>query len=146
MAKYPEQKLEKDWIYAPITPEIVKWTESFGKFLCAYEEEKPQKKAMTTGQLRKFFGEIKRIEADVEKYKADVVMLKPLLAYAVGRDKNNKGINKTRIEEFTEEVTKAIDAVLAGNDLKANYKNFVNILESIVAYHKRYGGKENSTN
>ena len=73
-------------------------------------------------------------------------MLKPLLAYAVGRDKNNKGINKTRIEEFTEEVTKAIDAVLAGNDLKANYKNFVNILESIVAYHKRYGGKENSTN
>ena len=43
---------------------------------------------MTTGQLRKFFGEIKRIEADVEKYKADVVMLKPLLAYAVGRDKN----------------------------------------------------------
>jgi CRISPR/Cas system CSM-associated protein Csm2 small subunit len=36
--------------------------------------------------------------------------------------------------------------VLAGNDLKANYKNFVNILESIVAHHKRYGGKENSTN
>lgn len=149
MEKYPEQKFEKQWIYSPITPEIVEWTKSFGKYLCAYNENNPSKKALTTGQLRKFFGEVKRIEADVVKYKEDLVMLKPLLAYAVGRDKKKSGrelVNKTRIDDFAEEITTAIEAVLEGNNLKENFKKFVKILEAIVAYHKRYGGQENSSN
>ena len=144
MVKYPEQKLKKEWIYSEITPEIAEWSESFGKFLCAYDEPKPIKKPLTTGQLRKFFGEVKRIESNVEKNKEDIVMLKPLLAYAVGRDKNNSGKNKTRIEEFAKEVTTAVDAVINGKNLKSDFKTFVKLLESIVAYHKYYGGKENS--
>ena len=76
-------------------------------------------------------------------------MLKPLLAYAVGRDKKKAGrdmVNKTRIEEFCKEMSKAIDAIRYDNDdvLKSDYKNFVQIFESIVAYHKYYGGQENN--
>ena len=33
MEKYPKQKFEKQWIYSPITPEIVEWTESFAEKL-----------------------------------------------------------------------------------------------------------------
>lgn len=149
MQDYPNQKLDKSWVRTGITPEIVKWAESFGKYLCAFGEQSPQKKALTTGQLRKFFGEVKRIDADVLKHKAEIPMLKPLLAYAVGRDKKpsrNGMINKTRIEEFGQELSSAIDAIRSDNDevLKSDYKNFVQIFESIVAYHKYYGGQENN--
>jgi len=149
MHEYPKQKLEKSWVNTGVTPEIVEWTKSFGRYLCAFGEDNPSKKALTTGQLRKFFGEVKRIDADVIKHKADVSMLKPLLAYAVGRDKKKVGremVNKTRIEEFCEELSEAIDAIRFDNDLvlKSDYKNFVQIFESIVAYHKYYGGQENN--
>ncbi len=142
MKEYPEFNKEypefnKEWIGSPITLETSRWTEDFGKYLCAYEEDK-QGKALTTGQLRKFFGEVKRIEtAGVQKCKDDLVMLKPLLAYAVGRAKK-----ENRIKEFSEEITNAIDAVLEGEDIEGGFRNFVKILEAIVAYHKRYGGQD----
>lgn len=149
MEDYPKQKLDKQWVRNGITPSIVTWTESFGKYLCAFGEQRPEKKALTTGQLRKFFGEVKRIDADVVKHKAEIPMLKPLLAYAVGRDKKstrNGMVNSSRIEEFGKELTNAIDGIRYDNDdiLKSDYKNFVQIFESIVAYHKFYGGKENN--
>lgn len=148
MAKYPEQNLKTEWIYDGITPDAVEWTQSFGEFLTKKQNEI---KPLTTGQLRKFFGEIKRIESNVEKYQNDIAMLKPLLAYAVGRDTikyNKKGQNiinnKTHIKEFAEEVEKGIDAVLNGKNLKSDFNNFVKIIEAIVAYHKYYGGQENN--
>ncbi len=151
MQDYPIQKLEKSWVINGITPDIVKWTESFGQFLCKKNpNDTNPKNALTTGQLRKFFGEVKRIDADVIKHRTEIPMLKPLLAYAVGRDKKKVGremVNKTRIEEFGEELSKAVDAIRwSGNDdvLKSDYKNFVQIFESIVAYHKYYGGQENN--
>ncbi len=150
MEDYPKQKMEKSWVRDGITPDIVKWTESFGKFLCAFGEDKPVKKALTTGQLRKFFGEVKRIDAEVIKHKSEIPMLNPLIAYAVGRDKKstkNGMVNKTRIEEFGIELSKAIDAIRfdgSDDELKSDYKNFVQIFESIVAYHKFYGGQENN--
>ena len=151
MQDYPIQKLEKSWVINGITPDIVKWTESFGQFLCKKNpNDTNPKNALTTGQLRKFFGEVKRIDADVIKHRTEIPMLKPLLASAVGRDKKKVGremVNKTRIEEFGEELRKAVDAIRwSENDdvLKSDYKNFVQIFESIVAYHKYYGGQENN--
>lgn len=150
MQDYPIQKMEKSWVRTGITPEIVKWTESFGRFLCKKNlNDTNPKNALTTGQLRKFFGEVKRIDADVIKHRDEIPMLKPLLAYAVGRDKKKAGreiVNKTRIEEFEQELSKAIDAIRFDDDeiLKSDYKNFVQIFESIVAYHKYYGGQENN--
>lgn len=144
--EYPDQKLKDTWVREGVTPEVVRWTKSFGKFL---SESGGRKSALTTGQLRRFFGEVKRIETDVVKYKTDIPMLKPLLAYAVGRDKKkikNVVVNKTRIEEFEQEISRAIGAIRFDNDqnLKSDYKNFAQILEAIVAYHKYYGGQENS--
>ncbi len=141
--RYPEQKLEKSWIYQGITQDVVLWADSFGEYLC---QNDGNKKPLTTGQLRKFFGEVKRIEANIDGDLTGVIMLKPLLAYAVGRDKNNRGVNCSKIEEFAKEINTGIDAVIEGKegDRKLYFKNFVKIFEAIVAYHKFYGAKENS--
>lgn len=140
MEKYPNQKLKSDWIHSDITEEVAKWAESFGKYLTENGNRKP----LTTGQIRKFYGEVKRIGADIELNKTDIVMLKPLLAYAVGRDKNNRGDNKTKIKEFEEEMRTALSAIRYDNNLVSDFKNFEQLFEAIVAYHKFYGGKENN--
>lgn len=65
-------------------------------------------------------------------------MLKPMLAYAVGRDKK-----KTKTKEFGEEMSKGIDAIRLEDEVHAknDFKNFLKIFEAIVAYHKFYGGE-----
>ncbi len=135
MEKYPNQKFEKSWISQDISREVVEWAESFGKYL---SEAEVRKKALTTGQLRKFYGEVKRIETNPDNLKPNIVMLKPLLAYAVGRDKG------TKIREFADEIGKGIDAILDGkeSDIRANYNHFVKIFEAVVAYHKFYGNEK----
>lgn len=115
--------LDPQWIHEPITKEIVEWCKSFGEYLS---------KGMKTSQLRKFFGEVKRIEMQEDINLSDVAMLNPLLAYAVGRDKNNRAK-----QSFQEEMSKAISEI----NNKKDFKNFVKIFEAIVAYHKLYGGE-----
>lgn len=141
MEKYPTQKLMPEWIHSDITEEIAEWAKSFGKDLT---ESSNGKKPLTTGQIRKFYGEVKRIGASIENNKSDVVMLKPLLAYAVGRDKNNRGENKTKIEDFEKEIRTALTAIRYDQNLASDFKHFEQLFEAIVAYHKFYGGKENN--
>lgn len=135
MENYPKQKLDPKWVKEPITQEVVNWCESFGKYLATKETETDKRTgklrtsvgAMSTSQLRKFFGEVKRIEMQYNA--SDVAMLNPLLAYAVGRDEG-----KTKIKDFQEEISKAISTVTDEKE----FKNFVDIFEAIVAYHKCY--------
>lgn len=138
---YPETKLNPEWVHNPITPEVVKWCDSFGKFL-APQDGGNDKKALTTSQLRRFFGEVKRIQMQKEYDMASIAMLNPMLAYAVGRDKDKYGVSKTRIAEFQEEISKAVSAIRTDHK-QEDYDNFINIFEAIVAYHKYYGGQEN---
>lgn len=146
MENYPKQKLDPNWVKEPITQDTVNWCESFGKYLANKETKTTTDMrtgktktttigAMSTSQLRKFFGEVKRIEMQYNA--SDVAMLNPLLAYAVGRDEG-----KTKIKDFQKEISVAISATTN----KEEFKNFVQIFEAIVAYHKMYGGKENGGN
>lgn len=141
MENYPKQKLDTKWVKEPITQEVVNWCESFGDYLAKKKETIDRNGkiktigGMTTSQLRKFFGEVKRIEMQYND--SDVAMLNPLLAYAVGRDEG-----KTKIKDFREEISVAISAITSEKE----FKNFVQIFEAIVAYHKMHGGKENGGN
>ncbi|GAB1397895.1 type III-A CRISPR-associated protein Csm2 [Saprospiraceae bacterium] len=114
-----------------IDNDTVAWANEFGEYLAQNEPKNPQ---MTTSQIRKFFGEVKRIQADFEKYRDDVPLLSAKLAYAAGRNKD-----VPRIKEFYKEFDIAIKAI---NNSKENYHRFVKLLESTVAFHKLHGGKD----
>ncbi|WP_448338299.1 type III-A CRISPR-associated protein Csm2 [Chloroflexus aurantiacus] len=98
---------------------------------------------LTTSQIRNIFGEVRSIEQDVlptdQQLPLDVqrrlLMLKPKMAYQVGRFSNNQAL-----QELVETLSDAIG--LIGND-KNRFQTFVNLFEAILAYHRRYGGKTN---
>lgn len=99
----------------------------------SYLAEKGTLDKVSTSQIRKVFGSIKRIQADFAKSKGEILLLEPKLAYAVGRDKN-----KTKIKDFYNLLSPLIREV---KEDKARFQNFVNVFESIVAYHKAAGGE-----
>lgn len=95
-------------------------------------------KKVTTSQLRKFFGEIKRIQADFDNCKMDLILLDPKIAYAVGRAKKDARQGETlKIEDFYKQITPLIGNI--GED-QVKFKRFVQVCEAIVAYHKQFGG------
>lgn len=134
--EYPKDELKESWIQKGISEETVEWAKSFAEYLVK------GKKALTTSQLRKFFGELRRIEANFFAQKNEIVMLKPILAYAVGRSKKNSDDNDWRIVDFEKEMSKGIGAVRLGTEYElSDFKNFIKLVEAVVAYHKYFGGK-----
>lgn len=62
----------------------------------------------------------------------ELVLIKPKLAYASGRQKN--------VRPLYELLSKAIQATVNSSDKKKGLTNFIQLVETIVAYHKFYGG------
>ena len=125
--------ISKQEIQEKVTAVTVLFAERFGKYLAKKEE---QAEPLTTSQLRKFFGEVKRQQ--MTGYDdTEFVMLKPKLAYAVGRAKQNgrKGKHQ-KIEDFYTVMADAIDKVESCSDKPKAFKNFITAFEAIVAYHK----------
>lgn len=100
-------------------------------------ENSPELGQLSSSQLRKFFGAVKKIQADFDNQKSEIVLLEPKLAYAVGRDfDKQKQKQKTKIKEFYEMLRDLIQKVGSDNDSKKRFKRFVDVFESIVAFHK----------
>lgn len=136
---YPQVKIKKEWIQEGTIDETVEWAKSFGKYLQSNENGTGP---LTTSQIRKFFGELKRIQGDPGKNQEEIPLLKAKLAYSVGRDmyeRNRQMVNKTKIKEFYEELEKGINFIRPMETKDLN--RFINIVESIVAFHKYFGGK-----
>lgn len=122
MAKQWIAEFADEWQKEKPDKNTVAKAAKFGQYL-AVERNK-----LTTSQLRKFFGEVKRLQ--MRGYKdneSDFIMLKPKLAYAVGRAKKDN-----KIHDFYHVLADGIDKV---NNAK-EFKNFIKIFEAIVAYHK----------
>ncbi len=130
LKKYADIKWfqEKD----SLTKEAIKFTEELGEELV----DKPNYKrnAMSTSQLRNFFGEVRRIQSNLKENKPAFYMLRPKLAYAVARARGREN----KIYRFKE----VVDNILLNiNPEPTEFNNFVNFLEAIVAYHKVNGGE-----
>ena len=125
--------ISKQEIQEKVTDVTVLFAEKFGNYLA---EKEDQAEPLTTSQLRKFFGEVKRQQ--MTGYDdTEFVMLKPKLAYAVGRAKQNGRKGKyQKIEDFYSVMADAIDKVEASTDKPKAFKNFITAFEAIVAYHK----------
>jgi len=144
--KYWKKPLNEDWYKEKITDKAVEWAEDFGKHLAkkndiAYKDEECKFKKiksnnkekirpeLTTSQLRKFFGELKRIQArGFESAQEDFKLLKPKLAYAVARSKDEDAKILDFYKVFSPHFEKVEDNV--------QFSNFVKIMEAVVAYHK----------
>lgn len=129
-------------IQEKVTQESVRFAEEFGNELAKADFDA---EPLTTSQLRKFFGEVKRQQMMTEFNETEFIMLKPKLAYAVGRAKENGGKGKKKyrgkniklkIEDFYWVMADAIDKVMDSADKEKAFKNFITIFEAIVAYHK----------
>lgn len=147
--------LQIPWIKQGIKDDLpVEWAQAFAKHLVTEKEKDPlhhlmwkgkfdysngpnpkpkYRKTLSTSQLRKFFGELKNLEANtsVENFNvAKIKMMKPKLAYAVGREKSPD----PKIKDLYIEFSRAIDAISE----YSHFKNFVQLFEAVVAYHKYY--------
>ena len=121
-------------IQEKVTDETVKFAERFGTYLGKDDfftnksgKSISAKNKLTTRQLRRFFGEVKRQQM-VGYNETDFVLLKPKLAYAVGRAKEKDD----KIKDFYLVMSNAIDLV----HNEQQFKNFIKVFEAIVAYHK----------
>jgi len=84
-------------------------------------------------QLRKIFGNFRKLELDFKKHPFstdEVILLKPRLAYAVAR--------KTDLEPIFDVLDKAIDKV----NVQKDFEMLLRFLEAIVAYYKHKFPKE----
>ncbi|MCR5570282.1 MAG: type III-A CRISPR-associated protein Csm2 [Paludibacteraceae bacterium] len=116
-----------------VTDATVKFAQRFGSYLGTDDSftnngrTKSAQNKLTTNQLRKFFGEVKRQQMSGYDV-TDFVLLKPKLAYAVGRAKQKD----SKIRDFYMVISDAIDKVKN----EQQFKNFIKVFEAIVAYHK----------
>lgn len=115
--------------------ELVKQADALGASLA---------RPLTTSQIRNIFGTVRRIEmnwpenaSDEQARKAhrDLLMLKPKLAYQAKREGDKKG----RGVQMLREVLDPAIGMVQGE--RAQFQNFVDFFEAILAYHKYHGGK-----
>ena len=126
------ERIPENEIREKITSVSVDFAERFGKYLASTDQS--NSKPLTTSQLRKFFGEVKRQQMNGYE-QSKFIMLKPKLAYAVGRAKSEKK-GSHKIEDFYNVMADTIDKVAKSPDQTKAFKNFIDIFEAIVAYHK----------
>ena len=132
--------INRDWIQNGIDEAAINWANTFGQSLTTNDGGRA---ALTTTQIRKFYGEMKRIQANPLRFWQDIPMLKAKLAYAVGRNatKDNRGVEyNSKIKDFFDEVSVGIGFIRQRN--VHDFNNFVKLVEAIVAYHKFYGGDD----
>ncbi|MGA1823094.1 MAG: type III-A CRISPR-associated protein Csm2 [bacterium] len=97
--------------------------------------EKLEQNKLKMNQLRRFLDAVRRIESrikdeDWENSQTDIILLRPKLAYAAGRE--------PKVKPLMYVLDKAIQS---GARSKKNFEKLLRLIESIVAYHRFYGGK-----
>lgn len=114
---------------------LVEDTEKLGKELFI--------KGLKTNQIRKFLDAVKRFKVqqgankeDFEKGKDELHILRYQLAYAAARQQKNKDPGPV------EPLKKVLESAIKKVDDLDDFNRFVQLIESIVAYHKAAGGKD----
>ena len=117
---------QSSWIKSEADKNLVDYAEIAGRQLASKEY------GLTTSKIRNIYGEIKRIQVGgFDDNKPSFYLLKPKVAYALGRDNKNKGLILFSLI-FNDCFNDVTD--------KRTYNNFCNFMEAILAYHKANGG------
>lgn len=109
---------------------IVFWAEKIAQR--SVEDKYP----LNTSQIRNIYGTVKKLELAKQKDVVNkLIMLKPMLAYAVARNYEVFGLKILQAV-----LGKAIDNV--GENKESRFYNFCRFFEAILAYHKFYDEKK----
>lgn len=113
------------------TKGMVEWAEKIAK-----KTLEDKKNPLTTSQIRNIYGTVKKLDmvGDSEDVLPKLILLKPKLAYAVGRNDKVEGLKLLR-----DVLGAAID--LVAEKRNPRFQNFCRFFEAILAYHKAEGGK-----
>lgn len=98
---------------------------------------------LKTNQIRKFLDAVNRLKVKLaqdqeEKFstiETELILLKPKLAYATARKEDDRKINP--VKPLNDVLSEAIDKVKDTPD----FYRLVQLIESLIAYHKAAGGK-----
>ena len=134
-----DKKLITQWIRDGIDENTIKNASEWGKLFVEPNNKAFYQDALTTSQIRNVFGELRRIQLNgYVNEKTSFLLLKPKLAYAVKKHR------KKGIELFYQMFCLAYDAVNTTDDSigEKNFKNLMDLMEAVLAYHKFHGGKE----
>ncbi|MCX7858371.1 MAG: type III-A CRISPR-associated protein Csm2 [Deltaproteobacteria bacterium] len=124
-----------DMVRNGITPQFIEDAEKYGDYLA-------NRVKLTTSQIRRIFGHVKKIEnfEDPKKFIPQLLMLKPMLAYTAKRNPE-----VTALKEITDKAIEAVTSKEISNDKEkqlARFRLFCNGFEAILAYHKAKGGRD----
>lgn len=118
------------------TRELVEDTEELGRELAIHFKLK-------TTQVRKFLDAVNRLKAQLgrskgftEEIKSELELLRPKLAYAAARQQRDR--DRGPVEPLRQVLEAAIKKV----DKPEDFTRLVQLIESIIAYHKAAGGKD----
>lgn len=76
----------------------------------------------------------KKVSEDIRR---DLILIKPKLAYAAGRQRKVKPL----YELLSQAIDLAKDSSLTAEEQKKSIENFISLVESVVAFHKFHGGE-----
>ncbi len=103
---------------------IVKVSEDIGK-------QTSQRGGVSTSQIRRIFGDLKR-----QQYKEfdnnKIQLIRPKLAYTFSRHSRYRGMDL---------LLGTMDFLIEKVLVEVDFENIVNLFESILAYHKKEGGR-----
>ncbi len=99
-----------------------------------------RREGIKTNQVRNIFSTVLSLRTKLKTEKDftedihnDLVLIKPKLAYAAGRQRN--------VRPLYDLLSQGITATVNSKDQVKGLENFIQLVESIVAYHKFHGGK-----
>ena len=119
------------WITGRVDDKAVEFANEFAEQLLAVKKE-----GISTSQFRNIYGELKRIQLKgLGTERTAFHLLLPKIAYAVKRSetRGSKAFN-----EVIKKAHRAVDVEKEGSE--ARFKNFCDIIEALLAYHKFHGG------
>ena len=108
--------------------EVVSMADDFGRVLA-------KNVRLKTTQVRKFFEAVKRLAADLRTQRdldlaGQCALLRPLLAHMAGR------------QDSVRPLMRVLDPCLQKIHTKGDFLTFYRFLESTLAYHRFYGGRD----
>lgn len=118
---------KKEWISSGIDADGVDFCQRAAKYLTDSQ--------MSASYIRNIFGELKRIETKgFDKSRTDFYMLRPKVAYSTARAAN-RNMDMSLFREIFDKIVPLVHDSLT-------FKNMVNMIEAIIAFHKAEGGKD----